>query len=1186
MGVGGCGQDSVQLPSRNFDRPTDMAFTCLGLATDGEQKVRPFGQPMGACHPPGALDPGPQVVSAAGYKHRTYAFVPNAERGDLSVIDLSYCRSAESCFPPGAALVDLDTMSVGFAAAPLGELPEVLAASQDGCRVISANRGSCDLTLVNPAVLVGRYGLPAAQRQTETQLPYARTIVPRTASGRLTVAPAEVTFLPQQTFGREGDADVCDPNGVEGTTAAPVGAPAASAAAPAGWRAVVTFPSCDLVALIDLPSGDVLDSVQVVPRVENNVNLPAYTFRRMGRNPICPVSDCGATTGGGGGGSPDAASADGNDTGMNTSDAGAGGAGGAAGDGGGGGDDALAFAASPPAPAMPGLGVAPLAMHPEGRRLYFGANNYPVVGALDITGAADTFAEPAEGANTELHDGARGAMRLRLSVDPYDHSKGHDAEDATRAQYGRFVAGRHGNQPTDPLEFLYVIAKDGTVRVVHVGRPAPAECDLGIDPTDPKAGAIGPEGPERPACFPYGAADGPRRMVFAGGPGLRLGGTPQDIAFANYLTPHKFGTLAAEELDEKVLNGAFAFVMTTAGSIHILNLDPELRSTQQRVREASGVGTTWIRSAEEPRPLTHSLRDANAITYATALGPGSGPPRLAADPTAPVDGPRLMKFPTLVTRVDARIVNMGGDLSPRDAYVYFPNRATVNAQAWGIAWEGDLTGTRITGDIVSAQMTENDPVPMITTVTDNGAGFCGVGVDGDVFTLIGCDTDAGCYPGDMCVHSTRVPPNVDGRPIQGMCLHRDKVAEQRERCEPLMETFRRYEIVRNTPSAATLVPKRVEVPRPVFTTADGKRAACSPAAAQPDPHSCQPEMSTIHGAFSCMEVTARPDGSPLVRPDPAASPPVLGDVSYRCFQECVLDGECGQGRVCLTYPGLAKKVCAEGAPIDEFCGLDQLISYRIGAANAFVVGGGASGRTERVRTRAGASGPECVPDFTTSPTLVARIPVNLPECSISSAPVPADATVGARVTWDDTFLSRVAGPNPNPCYVLTSGMGDAQVLATGPQCDAKDANCTVSVLFQNNEVRFVLTDLQKPFSQTTQIRFDVNGGVAPQVVSPAVDAVPGLPARLVLGPVPAPNQTEDGVAATCLGTSGKDDPTCISGRGSEMPYMYIVDQRQIVGGRAGARGQILRVAPRISESTAPIPGVESFTASGRYFPIQ
>jgi hypothetical protein len=54
---------------------------------------------------------------------------------------------------------------------------------------------------------------------------------------------------------------------------------------------------------------------------------------------------------------------------------------------------------------------------------------------------------------------------------------------------------------------------------------------------------------------------------------------------------------------------------------------------------------------------------------------------------------------------------------------------------------------------------------------------------------------------------------------------------------------------------------------------------------------------------------------------------------------------------------------------------------------------------------------------------------------------------------------------------------------------------------------------------------------------------------------------------------------------SELPFLFVVDQRTNGGGRLATRGQILRIAPRISD-TAPTPGYESALTSNSYFPIQ
>ncbi len=1173
-GFAACSTQTVVLPSRDFDRPTDMAFACLAIDST-TTPIRFHAQPMGECHPSGFFDLKPGDTFQ-GREYRTYAFVTNAGRGDLSAINMSFCRGEPGCYPSGAAIVDLDPDSVGYGAAPLGVLPEVIAASQDGCRLVTANRGSCDLTLVDPAAL-----LPVSVAANSNLNESTLTVVPMTSSGRLVVAPGEIAFVPQQTLGITED--LCGP---KGTLAAPVGAPATTTHVP--WRAVVTFPSCDLIALIELPSGDVLDSY----RVSAEAGATRYTFVHTGRDPVCPVTDCRGgpampvdaggsdlgeddanadDTAGTDGGLDDAGVTDPTDVAPASDEAGV--------DAGG----ADAIAVDPGAPAVvvaSNLRVGALAIHPEGKRIYFGAMNARFVGTLDITGAGDTLAEPApEISSVELHAGAGGTTRLRLSVDPYAYSKGHDAADPTRSQYGRFVAGKHDNQPSDPLEFLYVIARDGSVRVVDVGRPRPFECDLQIDPYDPKALATDVDDTIRTGCFEYQAPGGPRRLRFAGAPGLRFGSAPQDIAFANYRTPLREVPAARSEADkqhslnERMLTGAFAFVMTSAGGVFILNIDPDLRDTWQVRRKDPNLpddrdddtvvggemeanrGRFLVRDRfpESPKPLTHSLRDSNVVTYSSGLGTQIGPPRLDAAPSPDLaDSPRLRAFVTKETRIDARLIPPQDDkasLFSEDAFVYFPNRMTVKAQEWLIGWEGDLTGVRITGDIVGDMAGES----FATTITDNGSGFCGAGADGDVLTLIGCEADTSCAPGDVCVRSPDVAASFDGRPIMGMCLAKGNTGDNLlPQCRRMLQTFRRYEIVSSTDASTTVVPRRTENPHPAFR--DGEDwVTCK------KDDDCPPDSTSPSTKYTCQTVTARLDGSAL-GPD---------DLKRRCLQACVTAGEdeeCGTGRACVAFPN-DKTFCADAAPIAPECGLGQLFSYKISAGNAFVVSGSATGRTEGIRKEPGPNGPRCVvDDLIKDREFVARIPMKLNTCGPESSPAQ-DEIDPKTFAWKDTFLGRTFPadgiPNPNPCFI------------SGDEKDEKQKQ-VVSALFQNTELRFVLTNLQKRISATTEIRFSVHGGVAAQSVLPSNDASPGLPSRLLLGPVPQPAQDS---AATFPGSDRNPE------RYSDLPYLFVVDQRQYTPGRLGVRGQILRITPRISDN-APYPGFEGFVAGGRYFPIQ
>jgi hypothetical protein len=1179
-----CSQTPVVLPSRDLDRPTDMTFACIGRFTTDGKVTAISGQPMGKCHPSLVPEPTkPVPVQGNGEEYRTYSFVVNSDRGDLSVIDMSYCRPDDTaCHPPGATLVDLDPTTVGFRAAPLGVLPEVVAASQDGCRVVTANRGSCDLTLVDPTALLARHLDPRGDLPNQPDIKESVTVVPLMASGRLAVAPGEIAFVPQQTALLGDQTPVCDAT-IPGTLAPPVGDPAPAAGERVPWRAVVTFPSCDLVALIELPSGMILDSYQVRYPTQGDTSVPILV--QTGTNPVCPSTDCPyAPAGLQPDGSTDSLEL-GRDAGDDSSTA----------------KDADTTPAPTPklAPASGRLGIMALAIRPEGQRIYFGGSNTPSIFSLDIDGMR--FAIPGYAPPNAIPSlaGAGGVLRMRLSVDPYAYSKGHDVSEPTLPEYGRFVAGSHDYQPSDPLEFLYVIASDGSLRVVDVGRPdgaadrQPVECDLWIDPGDPNAQAS--DGTRR-ACFQYPPPnpvpkDWPRRLLSAGIPGLRFSGPPQDVAFANYFTPATT-TPATPTVDEQLMSGAFAFVMTNAGAVYVLNIDPEPRKTHQAWTEGTNVHNSPTDPAtnlpESPPPLTHSERDFNVLTYSTSLGAQIGPPRIDTAPSAPVEGPSLKGFQTLESRIDARAISFT-DVNKTNnpaTYAYFPNLATVHPQTWRIEWEGDISGVRATGDIDWPAST-----PPVITIRDNGSGFCPLGGgDGDVMTLVGCDTDAGCPVGMACIHSSEVPAAVDGRTIQGMCLPRSPTTDQvtnetLQACEPMMQTFRRYEIMTATDGTTTVVPRRAEVPRPAYTNEKGQRVSCDPNkldVTTGESADCNSNLSQVFAKFSCVELSVRPDGNPL-RPDRVVVPDtgtvLEPDLHFRCLQVCQSDAECRGGRVCVSYPGDDRKFCAEAAPIVQGCGLDQLVSYKLSAGGAFVVTGSLSGRTEAPRLVTTPSGPTCKSDQTI-PGFVARIPLNTSRCGDDATPVLSpDGTF----LWDDAYLGKVAPqkyPASGPCFICeknsASGMPPFSAV-TGTTCSPSTS--VVSAVFQNTELRFVMTNLQKQFTDPLLIQFNVSGGFSAQTVVTSSDALPGLPATILLGPISSADQS----LAVCPEES-KD--LCVNpSRLSDLPYLFVVDQRAYSNGRLGPRGQILRITPRIS-STAPYAGFEGFTSSGRYFPIQ
>lgn len=218
----GCGQEQILVPTRNLDRPVAVAFACLKLdsALDPYEPATP-----GDCD----TDDGTR---------RLYGFVADSTRGEVAIVDAT-----------GERLVDLEPALPGFQFVPVGALPSDAAATPDGCRVATANYGSCDFSLVDTVTAAG-----------------GASDVPMTWRTRPVAGSTEIRARPHSLVVRPGTA----------FEACPVGAP---------YEAYVTFPGCGLVARVDLASGDVREALRIgTDRVERVADIADLA---------CP-DECGA----------------------------------------------------------------------------------------------------------------------------------------------------------------------------------------------------------------------------------------------------------------------------------------------------------------------------------------------------------------------------------------------------------------------------------------------------------------------------------------------------------------------------------------------------------------------------------------------------------------------------------------------------------------------------------------------------------------------------------------------------------------------------------------------------------------------------------------------------------------------------------------------------------------------------
>lgn len=270
----GCQQQDIQeIPNRVLDRPTDATLICVEVVCgEGEDVVdtdtaEGGGEATTDCRvEPRALSQCAGEIGGCGVRDpRLIGFVANSERNEIAMF--TKCDNR---------LVDMSPSVPGYNFIPAGTLPTELDADDEGCRVVSTNVGSCDLNVLDGPALAG-FALELPEEDLEPELSsLVSTLVPErfdvvtgqwvrlgARPGNLVTAPSSLTTAPGlgQDVVFEG---FCDPRERD--------------------SAYVTFPTCNLVAEIDLQTGRVLQSRRFESDGEGGV-----TVIDTGISPSCPV---------------------------------------------------------------------------------------------------------------------------------------------------------------------------------------------------------------------------------------------------------------------------------------------------------------------------------------------------------------------------------------------------------------------------------------------------------------------------------------------------------------------------------------------------------------------------------------------------------------------------------------------------------------------------------------------------------------------------------------------------------------------------------------------------------------------------------------------------------------------------------------------------------------------------------
>jgi hypothetical protein len=230
--------------------PSDLAFGCTGQISSDSNK---HAFPPASCGPiaPTLESPDAGVPDAGGGVPTSATpifLIPEKTPGTLHVATLE---------GGAATYIDQDPFAPGLNGVAVGRLPVSVAVTSDGCWAVVANSGSCDLAVVD--VLRASVGKedPIAARSGVAGLPARPGDI------------ARPTSLPVGTF----PLPTCDsPSGTV-------------------W---VSYPSCHLVARVDLATFQVVDGIRFVPGAAPEIVGPDVT---------CPA-EC-TDNGGGATGTPD-----------------------------------------------------------------------------------------------------------------------------------------------------------------------------------------------------------------------------------------------------------------------------------------------------------------------------------------------------------------------------------------------------------------------------------------------------------------------------------------------------------------------------------------------------------------------------------------------------------------------------------------------------------------------------------------------------------------------------------------------------------------------------------------------------------------------------------------------------------------------------------------------------------------
>jgi hypothetical protein len=917
-----CGDtSSSEIEQLNLDRPIDVSFSCFGglritdPAVDPQKQVVISSYPLAGCDirsqphtsdqpvpiPPGQEDPlddmgKPIKVGASQY----YAFILQSEPGTVALA--SFATKAPTLFGGrDVTVLDTDPLTPGQNGLSVGEGPVAIGPDATGCYQITANAGSCDMSVIDATKAIG------AERATVTDA-VTRTNVTNAAGVVMDARPAAMAMQPQTT--------------VLGTNFGTSMDPLACPATPQGL-VYVAYPSCHLVAAVDLATSKIVGGVQYDAAGVASI-LPDG-------NVTCP-SECA----------------------MNE--------------------------AATPGPRPVTLDLEVDEDHAS-RVLVIGSDNSPALTVVQLD--PDAF-KPLSLSQIALENTTGKLGVTNLAVSPVIGMGGSmgvindDDAPGGQFQFAYAVATDGTVRVADILQVRRECDTQVDPRFIHDFKIIPKlSCFPVGDPATParRAGARGP-GIELVGDTVPTSVD-----IFRVDPvpnDIRATGLPSKLIGYYAVISSTSGINYIANVD----NDDYPDFVSNTDPIRTqipLTIAHQLRDA---IIDRGAVAEKTIDDPNSPgKSIQVPTCTINEPATDNATGTVRGGARVAAPPVknvpvGTVAAEKVFQLPTLHNvlcmgymdeKAPVSELSFSAPVAQRD--LAFPDlRALRSDETWTLSWEGSLS--QDTSDVAIDGPPVRDGQMFAEAggirLEDQTKPFCAAGVEPfDVVQFRGCDPsrgDADCALGYTCyVHPSSQIPGL------GACMLTDEADRLANACKSFLTSIRRYTVGNTTAGTLGLLPRKVVLRT---TPLDGcvDDAQCSALATY--------AAQNVSGANPIDDMTAADTHTWRCEVDPLRKP--VPGTGKRCIEACDTDADCFAGRVCQgVNPSVAKSgTCMEGVVPPQSC-INAAQRYEIRAGEAFTVIGTKSGYVHPII--ADAAG-KCIRDPKESPFKIGRIPLVAPAC--------------------------------------------------------------------------------------------------------------------------------------------------------------------------------------------------------------